>query len=223
MSGPQALLAHASKLGLLVLLAGVVWRERSGQCWSFVLYVAATLVGNTLATVRPDLFFTPAFTVQKQLLYDVLKAMVALELAQRALTAFPGALRTVRLNFAIVLGLILIAQAWLTPRGSYATIGTWEQSIATGDTWLFTVTALVVTWYNLPIGRWPRAIMLGFAPYLLVFVILLRVLQRRGWSFPFGLYDSLAWLGLLAFWAYAAWRRDDAPLPANLDASAANA
>jgi len=71
-------------------------------------------------------------------------------------------------------------------------------------------TALLVVFYQVPIGNWQRAIMLGLAPYLLVFVTALSMLRRHGWAVRDGasLLDALAYLGVVLFWAWAAWRKD---------------
>jgi hypothetical protein len=54
------------------------------------LYVAAILVGNSLATLWPHRFYTPAFWVLKQGVYDLLKIAVGIELAWRAFRGLPG-------------------------------------------------------------------------------------------------------------------------------------
>ena len=86
----------------------------------------------------------------------------------------------------------------------------------TASVWLLTATALLVVFYQVPIGDWQRAIMLGLAPYLLVFVTLLSVLRRQGWAVldEISLVDQLAYLGLVLFWAVAAWRKDETRLAA---------
>jgi hypothetical protein len=63
-----------------------------------------------------------------------------------------------------------------------------------------------------PLDGWQRAIMLGLAPYLLVFVSLLDLLRRHGWSWrgPITTIETAVYLGLVVFWAWAAWRRDPA-------------
>ena len=212
MSGSQLVLAHASKVVMLALLAGMLWRGRLGQCWCFAAYIAAVMTGNVLTSSWPDRFYTPWFWMFKQAAYDVLKFGIGLELAYRALVAFPGAWRTARVVFPSLLAVTTLALGWLTPRGSYDTMWRWQPSIMTAAVWLLTATALLVSWYRLPIGEWQRAIMLGFAPYLLVSATMLRLLQRRGWSLPgIGIWDSVAWLALMSFWAYAAWRREARP------------
>jgi hypothetical protein len=224
MSWPQLVLAHANKVVMLALLAGMIWRARLGQCWWFSAYVVAAIAGNALSSVWPDRFYTPWFWMLKQAVYDVLKLAVGLELAYRALAAFPGAWRMARLVFPALLLVSTVALGWLTPRGSYELMWRWQPSVMTAAVWLLTATALLVTWYHLPIGEWQRAIMLGFAPYLLISATLLRMLQRRGFTFAgIGVWDSVAWLALMTFWAYVAWRRDGTPDPYPLEAATADA
>ena len=224
MSGPQSLLAHANKVVMLALLAVMIWRGRLGQCWAFSFYVGVALLGNTLASLWPERFFTPSFWMLKQAIYDVLKMAIGVELAYRAFVAFPGAWRSARIVLLVVLAVTTIGLACVTPRATFETLWTWQPSILTAAVWLLTATALLVTWYHLPIGEWQRAIMLGLAPYLLTFATVLRLLQRRGWTFEWtGRCDSVAWLALMAFWVYAAWRRDGAPEVRALDPVPADA
>jgi len=209
MSDLQLLLAHLVKAALVVLLAGMLVRGRLGLCWSFGLYLLAILVGNSLATLLPQQFFTYSFWMLKQGVYDLLKVAVALELAWRAFAAFPAAWRTARV---VLLSLVVLSGlwvAWLTPR-SFVTLWQWQPGAVTAAIWLLTATALLVVFYQVPIGDWQRAIMLGLAPYLLVFVTLLNVLRRRGWDVrnEVSLADAAAYLALVVFWAWAAWRRE---------------
>jgi hypothetical protein len=209
MSDLQLLVAHLVKLGLLALLAGMVLRGRLGLCWTFGLYVVAILVGNTLVTLAPQRFFNYSFWMLKQGVYDVLKMAIAIELAWRAFAAFPGAWRTARVVLLLIVASSSLSLAWLTPR-SYETLWEWQPSLVTAAVWLLTATALLVVFYQVPIGDWQRAIMLGLAPYLLVFVTWLSLLRRHGWAVrdEVSLVDALAYLGVVLFWTWAAWRRD---------------
>jgi hypothetical protein len=208
-------LAHLVKLGLLALLVGILARRRLRLCVAFPAYVLAILVGNTLVSLAPERFYTASFWVLKQGVYDVLKMAIALELAWRALSAFPGAWRSARLVLLALLGLSTVTLAALTPRSSYRTLWEWQPSIVTATVWLLTATALLVVWHQVPVHDWQRAIMLGLAPYLLVFVTLLDLLRRHGWTLrsELGLVDSVAYLGVVLFWTWGAWRRDEAGLP----------
>jgi hypothetical protein len=212
MSELQIALSHAVKLALLGVLAGLFVRGRARLCWSFAFYAAAILVGNTVASLWPAGFYTPSFWVLKQGVYDALKMAMALELAWRTFEAFPGALRTARVILLALLAVSALALGALTPASSYMTLWEWQPGIATAALWLLTATALLVVWYQVPVHDWQRAIMLGLAPYLLVFVTLLDLLRRHGWTArsEIGVADSAAYLALAAFWAWAVWRRDSA-------------
>jgi hypothetical protein len=181
-------------------------------CWVFPLYALAILAGNSLVTLWPARFYNASFWMLKQGVYDVLKMALALELAWRALGEFPGAWRTARVVLLALLGLSTAALFLLTPRSSYRTLWEWQPSVATAAVWLLTATALLVVWYQVPIHDFQRAIMLGLAPYLLVFVTLLDLLRRHGWKVraEVGLADSLAYMGVVLFWTWAAWRRTPA-------------
>jgi hypothetical protein len=215
MSELQLLLAHLAKLGLLALLAGMALRGRLGLCWAFALYVLAVLVGNTLVTLYPDRFFTHSFWMLKQGIYDLLKMAIAIELAWRAFAAFPGAWRTARVVLLVIVAASSLWLAWLTPR-QYGTLWEWQSGVVTASVWLLTATALLVVFYQVPIDEWQRAIMLGLAPYLLVFVFWLSVLRRHGWEVrnEVSLVDAIAYLGVILFWNWAAWRRDAPDLAA---------
>ena len=217
MSDLQLLVAHATKLALLALLAGIVWRGWTRLCWSFALYVLLALLGNVLVSVWPSRFFTPSFWVLKQGVDHVLKMAIALELAWRAFVAFPGAARTAAALIPALLAAGALALALLTPGTSYMTVWDWQPRVATAALWLLTATALMVVWYQVPVHEWQRSIMLGLAPYLLVFVSLLGLLRRQGWTEiePITTTGTVAYLGLVLYWAFAALRgARSSPLPA---------
>jgi hypothetical protein len=214
MSELQIPLSHAVKLALVAVLAGLFVRGRARLCWTFVAYAVAALAGNSASTLLPDRFQTPSFWVLKHGLYDALMMAVAIELAWRAFEAFPGAMRTARVVVLALLAVSTVVLGVLTPPSSYMTLWEWQPGVATAALWLLTATALLVVWYQVPVHDWQRAIMLGLAPYLLVFVTLIGLLQRYGWAAraQVGVADTVAYLALTAFWAWAVWRPDPATL-----------
>ena len=73
--------------------------------------------------------------------------------------------------------------------------------------------ALLVWHYQVPITEWQRAIVLGFPPYLLVFVTLLNLFRARGLVLKdVNLIEPLAYFALVLFWTHAAWRREQPAL-----------
>lgn len=205
-------LAHAVKLALVATFVGVLVRGRVRQCWAFPLYLVTVLVFNSLGSFWPARFHTPDTWTVSQAAYDLLKMAIVLELAWRAFAAFPGAMRIARVVLLALLVASTITIAFFTPPSSYSTVWEFQPSVVAGTLWLLTATALLVVWYQIPVHDWQRAIMLGFAPYLLVFVVTLDMLRRHGWSAgaSAGLLDQCAYLALIVFWAWAAWRRDSA-------------
>lgn len=223
MSEVQVAIAHAVKLALLAVLAGLLVRGRARRCWTFAAYVLAILVGNSLVSLWPERFYNATFWVLKQGVYDTLKMLVALELAWRAFSAFPGALRTVRRALVPLVAASTIAVALLTPTSSYRTVWEWQPAVSTAALWALTATALVVVWYHVPLDGWQRAIMLGLASYLVVFVALLGLLERYGWvrRGTIAGAETVAYLALVCYWAWAVWRRDPAmPARAPLEVAA---
>jgi hypothetical protein len=215
MTEGQLALSHVNKLLMLALLAGLCWRGRAGLCWTFPVYVCAALAGNAAPTFWPGHFYTASFWILKEGVYSLLKAAIAIELAYRSLHAFPGAWRTARLALGGLLLASTLAIAVAVPSASYRTLYEWQPRVGTAGVWLFTATALLVVWYQVPVRSFQRALMLGFAVYLLFSVTLLGVLGRHGWSVraELGLVDSAAWGVLMVFWTVAAWRPDEASVP----------
>jgi hypothetical protein len=212
MTGLSLAIAHAVKLALLAVLVGVLVRGRVRQCWAFPAYVVTVLLTNFVGSMWPERFHNPETWVIFQAAFDVLKLAVVLELSWRAFALFPGAMRNARLVLLIVLIASTLAIAVWTPPSSYNTVWQFQPSIVTGTLWLLTALALLVVWYQIPVHDFQRAIMLGFAPYLLVFVAALDILRRHGWSAvaTASILDQSAYLALVAFWAWAAWRQDSA-------------
>jgi hypothetical protein len=223
MSTLELVVAHAVKIALVVLLLGMLWRGRIRQCWAFGTYVIAVLAGNTLVSLWPERFLTPSFWVYKQAAYDLLKLAIALELLYRALRAFPGTWRAARLVVLALLSVSALVLAVLTPRSSVFTMWEWQPSIVTAAIWLLAAVALLVVWYHVPVPEWPRAIMLGLAPYLLVFLTTVDLLRRLGYDLlrsGLGVIDSLAYLALVLFWIRAAWRPEPVAGEAGMERAA---
>ena len=81
--------------------------------------------------------------------------------------------------------------------------------MASAAIWMLTALAVLVLWYRLPLAPLPRAILMWFAPYLLLFTIGMSVLfdpgsqHLRVWV---GYLDPLAFFILTNYWLRVAWR-----------------
>ena len=211
----QVVLETLINLAVLATLAGLVKRGRAGHCLSFVAYLSALFICETLVVVRQAEFFTPEFWMVKQALYDVLRTLVALEMAWRVMRAFPGALRMARLSALVLLVGATIVLASGPHRARYDVYFTWQPRVVACAAMLFGLTALLVAWYHLPIRAMHRAIMGGFAVYCAFFATLLGLLQRWGWKISpvTNALDSLALLGVALWWARTAWAREEEIMP----------
>jgi hypothetical protein len=208
---PRLIVAHAVKVVLVALLAGLYVTGRSRQCYALVAYLWTALIGNSLTTLWPSVFFEFSFWVRRQALFDVLKLLIGLEVAIRAFRAFPGA----RATWERLLAILIVfgsSAAFLTfPRHApYGTYFALQPQIVAATVWLFTITALVVVYYRIPIESWHQAILVGLTPYQLVFTAAVAGMAKLGLeAFPgLSLIDAGAYLLMLGWWAQRAWQKE---------------
>jgi hypothetical protein len=213
MNPGQILVSQAVKAALLVALVGVCARGRYRQCISFPVYLVLVLICDTLVSLWPHRFYVHWFWILQQSAWDLAKLAVALELGFRFFRAFPGARSVARLMVTAVTlattGAVISLPAGLT---FTAAALEWQPRVLTGTIWLMTILALLVVWYRLPIHPFQAAILIGFVPYLVVFVTLANVLRAHGWGVrPWvNLVDASCYLAAAAWWAFAAWRPNPA-------------
>jgi hypothetical protein len=210
----QLALAIAVKVLLLAVLVGVLRHGLHRRCWSFLIYLLVVLTYGTaeLAGIvfygRPGLewprwLWSWDFWQFKQTAYEVVNLAVAVELGARVVAAFPGTWGMAR----TLAGLML-----LTTTAAVALGGAPQHPLlATATIWLFAGVSLVAVAFHLPIRAWYRALLMGFVPYLFVFSTLTSILDRRGLAAGklLGGIDQVAYLGLVLWWAYAAWRGEE--------------
>jgi len=221
MNPDQVLVAHIVKALGFFALAGILVRRRAHLCWSFLAYLLIVLVCNSLVSFWPERFFTQWFWILSQGLYDALRMGIAAELTFRTFQAFPGAKVAAR---RLVFGLLLATSLALIaiPEGSYSahkgwTYGQvaleWQPRVLTGVIWLMNGLAILITWYRVPLHAYHKALLLGFVPYLLLSTTLLSLIKQWGWGFlPYvQALDPVAFMTLMGFWAWSAWRSDTQP------------
>lgn len=214
MSPHQLLVANLVRTAVLLIFVGLLVRRRSHLCWSFMAYLAAILTGNSLISFWPERFYTPSFYTLKACVYDILKLCIAAELAYKVFRSFPGALARSRMVLAPLMTIIAVGIISV-PAGSdyYDIVNRYQPQIQTGVIWLLSATAVLAVWYNLPLNRVHRVLLLGFSSYLIVFVTTSNILRAFGFDRlreTINLVDAYAYLALVAWWAYTAWRSDDA-------------
>jgi hypothetical protein len=206
---PRILLGHAVKIAIVIALVGLYRTGRSRRCLSVVAYLWVALLGNSLTTFWPEIFFEARFWSRRQALFDLLKLAMGLEVAWRAFAAFPGARATWDRLLAVSIVAGSSAAFLAVPRPpAYSVIFDLQPRIVAGTVWLFTITALIVVYYRIPLDDWHRAILLGLAPYQVVFTWLITSLHRPAWPLV-GFLEQVAYLAMIAWWARCAWRHEE--------------
>jgi hypothetical protein len=209
MNGAEALLHHAMQLAMIAILVGLFVRHRAHLCWSFVVYLVTALVFNSLMSFWPDQFFRLWFYSLMLDLLNALKLAMAAELTYRTFRVFPGAAARVRILLAPVFLVPVLFVSKVPAGASYQEIvQTYQPQLQTGVIWIITAITLLIAWYRVPVHAMHRAILIGFASYLLIFTTLLNVLRNFGFenlrSF-INMADGYAYVLLLCWWGYAAW------------------
>jgi hypothetical protein len=199
----------------LLTLVGLVVRRHISTCWTFGLYLLAVLVTDFIMWAdavwwKTGLFYNRLFWLHKEILLNAIKFAIALEVAYRAFGSFPGARATAQFFLVLLLGVTLISvmgASGLTPQATESLAGEVLPRIITGTTWLFAVIAVLILWYRLPIAVMPKAILIGFVPFLIFSYLGLELQKANSWP-PGWLagFETWAYVVVLAYWARSAWQ-----------------
>jgi hypothetical protein len=204
-------------VALATLLLGLVRRGRLRRCVFFSLYVVAVLVSTLLMNAWPGRFYRWEFYSMQEAVHALLKFAIALELTAKVFAHFPGASAVARRTMLAVLLLTLLAVLALPSwRPAYEVVlGEIQPRILNGTTWLLAAIAGLVLWYRIPTHPFHKAILLGFAPYLIVFTVGLNAIRTLGWerSVPVGRAHTVCYVVVLLYWNHAAWRREESRRP----------
>jgi hypothetical protein len=211
----QLVVGHTSNALLALTLVGILLRGKQVQCLSFAGYLLLVLIPSLLIGASPERFYRFDFWLLTEMVHNIAKLVVVLELTARMFRGFPGAQATAQRGVLLVLGLTYAAVLLEVSRGptlrELATDA--PSSLLNGICWLYLALAGVVLWHRLPIRALHRAIVFGFASYMVVSSYALTLISRSGWELRQQAVhlSGLAWLSLMAYWTHAAWRADPAP------------
>jgi len=216
----QTVVGALVTLAIALAVAGLSIRGHARYCRAFTAYLVFVLVTDLLVMSWPDRFWTWPFWFFQQTMADVLKIVVALELAYWIFLGFPGAARSARGVLLLLLVATLLAVVALPNEASRDTrgylIGSLRPRLQIGALWVFTALAGLVRWYRVPLHPMHRTIILGFVAYLTIFGTFLHLVADYGWSRHVETAEPIAYLAACSWWAWEGWRREPA-----LDADAA--
>jgi hypothetical protein len=211
MTSTDLWLGRAVVLLISAALAGLLKTGRWRLWYTFPLLLLIVLTHDLLVGLWPHRFHRGTVWRLKEALLVLVRLAMIVELTTRVFRRFPGAMATARrLLILIFVGTFLGVAALPTARGGYVGfVGELMPRILNGTVWLFTALAILILWYRLPMHWFQRTILLSYVPYLLVFTIAVNAVgdlgwQRAGWVNQLNVW---AYLLLLLFWTYSAWRR----------------
>jgi len=216
MSGDSGL-SIGIDIALLTVMAGLILRGRWRLSVFFSTYVAAALGGSLVTVLWPERFFTQAFWVVMQTVFDVLKLAIALEVGWRTFRVFPGAFSVARRTVLMVLIATTVAVISVPLAGaaasSYETaISEFHPRVIDGSIWLMASVLAVAHWYRVPVHRFHGAVLTSLAVYLAFYSTLLRLFAFYDFERlrPYvNFLDRTAYLLLVCWWACVAWRAEN--------------
>jgi hypothetical protein len=215
MSLAQQVFGWLSAAQGFALFGTLLWRRHYRRMPVFVLFVGGVLVFNVVYALHP----TWETYMLLQIVTAALRFGLGLELTNCIFGAFPAAAVTARRVMLLILVATAVTAVTTAPPDATYTRMHAESvpRMASAVIWMVTALAALVLWYRLPLAPLPRAILMGYAPYLLLFTILMSLLFEGGsphvrlWV---GYLDPLAFFVLFNYWLRVAWRTvpESAPL-----------
>jgi len=189
------------------LLAVLLFRSHYRRLPLFTLYVGGVRVFSVVYMLHP----TWDTYMHLQVVSASLRLGLVLELTYRIFGAFPAAALTARrVMLLILVATAVTALATAPPDVTYTRMhAEFVPRMASAAIWMFTALAALVLWYRLPLAPLPRAVLMGYAPYLLVFTIGMSLLfdpglqHLRVWVVYL---DPVAFFILTNYWLRVAWR-----------------
>jgi len=194
-------------LQLLALLTILIVRRHYQRMPIFTIYVAGIFASGIYLRLN---YTWNGFMIHA-VVQGALRFGVALELTRCIFGAFPAAATTARrVLFAILLVTAVIAFLMTSPSATYTRVHA-EAVPRLGATaiWMLTALAGLVLWYRLPLAPLPRAILLGYAPYVLIYTICMSLFfsaEAQPYRNLISRADTLSYDLIACYWIWVAWR-----------------
>lgn len=219
MSNTHILIHQVETLLLAFVVVGLCARRRVAYCWSFFVYLLAVFTINRSMIHWPERFWVFSFYMTTEIVFVVLKILIAVEVWLRSFACFPRARVRVGLLLTAALAATAVA-AWMTPselgiREGF--IGVLNPRLQAGSLVLYAIVVSAVWWYRVPLHPLYRAILGGFAIYLIVYASMLSFAVWDGFSSLARLGHLIlgpaAYVAAITWWARASWQPHRAPGP----------
>jgi len=218
MSSLELRLGQIGTLGLAAVLLGIVARGRIRLWYSFALSLVINLVHQVFVSFWPETFHRRDIWAAKEAALHLVRVAMVVEITARVFRRFPGAMAAARRVVVLILAVtfvlaLLVGSDWSHYEGF---VGQLMPRLLNGTIWLFTSLAILILWYRLPVHWFPKAILLSYVPYLLVFTVAMNALGELGWQKAAWAdrANAIAYFVLLLYWTWLAWRADPVrPVP----------
>jgi hypothetical protein len=203
----QWVISALGDLQMIALLAVLIIRRHYQRLPMFTIFVGGSIASGTFLKLN---YTWNGFMIHS-VVTAVLRFGVALELTRCIFGAFPAAAATARrVMFAILLVTAFVAFVMTGPSATYTRVHA-EAIPRLGATviWILTAVAGLVLWYRLPLAPLPRAILIGYAPYMLLYTVALSLLfsaEAQPYRSLIGYVNSGTFMLLVAYWISVAWR-----------------
>jgi hypothetical protein len=202
----QVVIWALGQLQMIALLAILIVRRHYQRVPIFTIYVVGSIA---LGAFRALNYTWNGFMISA-VVTAALRFGVALELTRCIFGAFPAAATTARrMVFWILLVTAVICFAMTSPSATYTRVHA-EAVPRLGATgiWILTALAGLVLWYRLPLAALPRAILIGYAPYLLVYTICMSLYfssEAQPYRSLIGYVNSGSFMVVVGYWMWVAW------------------
>ena len=200
-----------------VTLAGLIRRDRTRRVHLLPVYLGVTTVLSALRLVWLAMARNWDYWAFAELLYRLLTAAVVVEIAARVFAQLPRARRRMwALLVLVVLGTLLAV--WRAPGVAGGPgAGTWRfvlvvevlPRLAFGAALLCVATLALMAWHRVPLDALHRAVLVGLMLFLILYAGPMASADTHALG-RFVMYHvtPVAYLAIVAMWAYMAWRRE---------------
>lgn len=200
-------------LAMLAAVVGLIVKDRYQYCFAFLAYLLVAIASDLLTLLWPRQFYTLSFWFAKEITLNGLIFATGLEFGFRTLRSLAGARSSARLVVFLVLLAAGVAVLPVWPGDPQQQAQVLQARLLNGSVWLFSGLAAVTLWYRLPIRSLQKAVLVGFAAYLLIvtagFAGLQSATSPETWHAIRPIVSSalgLAFLVLMAYWLSLIWR-----------------
>lgn len=214
MTEEQVRFANLVAALMAIALSGLIARRRAHLWWSFAALLVVALAGNLLTTTWPRYFFRWSFWATKETVYSGLFLAMAFELAFKL---FSRRLARARLQALTVVCMVSLLTACLVVIGAdgsaRSALGSVLPALRSGAAWLMALLLCLAVYYQLPLHRFHKMVLVGTALHHCVFVSLVGLQGIAGQAEMLGVFNALepaVFGATVGLWAYAAWRPEPA-------------